>query len=183
MQFQFHIVRLKVFRGNIQDRGKRVSIPYSSIKSHSVRLPVLVSAVSIPYSSIKRIDRAWKISCFNVSIPYSSIKRDTTEYVTCRSLVSIPYSSIKSQTRGKRDISNRVFQFHIVRLKAVPTNEPYETNAFQFHIVRLKVLFRSAYLFFFFTFQFHIVRLKVSGFIVHRKSYGVSIPYSSIKSC
>ena len=58
-----------------------------------------------------------------------------------------------------------MFQFHIVRLKAISPNEYKQYDKFQFHIVRLKgriPQFQSDPCS---EFQFHIVRLKENKWI------------------
>ena len=53
--------------------------------------------------------------------------------------ISIPFSTIKSLVVGA-DLSRfKIFQFHLVRLKAKEKVKKGDKNLFQFHLVRLKV--------------------------------------------
>ena len=138
----------------------RISIPYSTIKSLSfqsflcsllwfqfliVRLKAhqhvpqqFLAFISIPYSTIKSQTDAQYLNNPSISIPYSTIKRIFAYITFFRSLISIPYSTIKSVRQVLPLCLVILFQFLIVRLKALPWRCFLPLCIFQFLIVRLK---------------------------------------------
>ena len=139
--FQFHLVRLKVTNSIFQYLFSRISIPFSTIKSHCEIVRFFRRGISIPFSTIKSmlsapIIKLVKIFQFHlvrlkaannsniavptlISIPFSTIKRDIPfPYLIRDKEISIPFSTIKSMKT--KDVNNTpfIFQFHLVRLKA-----------------------------------------------------------------
>ena len=117
--FQFHLVRLKVDQSLSQTKFKKISIPFSTIKSFGTSLIMSWYKISIPFSTIKSCNMRSLKSLFIISIPFSTIKSSSIQGNNRLSKISIPFSTIKSAWSSYlMDLYNK-FQFHLVRLKVI----------------------------------------------------------------
>ena len=137
-----------------------------------------------------------------ISIPFSTIKREKVTESSPFPFISIPFSTIKSLQQKYTQPKLRIFQFHLVRLKALRSKKKEAEKKFQFHLVRLKgfgrILFKAEeqisipfstiksiigriIISTSIIFQFHLVRLKVFGSENEDCPEHISIPFSTIK--
>ena len=73
--FQFLMVQLKVENRYKEIASTEISIPYGSIKSHTLMINPFYTIISIPYGSIKSFHSSVTFPAIFISIPYGSIKR------------------------------------------------------------------------------------------------------------
>ena len=122
---------------------KMISIPYGAIKrASSSAICWICAVISIPYGAIKRqhpvrcrlcfrefqflmVRLKGPFNCFikyscDISIPYGAIKSYTNiPHIFHNQSISIPYGAIKSSPVTETTVIPFIFQFLMVRLKAV----------------------------------------------------------------
>ena len=108
------------------------------------------------------------------------LKGKSMNYVEQTNPISIPYGSIKRSSLFALSIAKAIFQFLMVRLKAVPHLSAFYPTVFQFLMVRLKVWLNTCSATFG-IFQFLMVRLKEPNRLPIATIIEISIPYGSIK--
>ena len=117
-QFQFHLVRLKVYDKQVAMQWDFVSIPFSTIKSFRA-LPIIDYTTTFQFHLVRLkgcgeiIPEKWPLFQFHLV----RLKAAYPLLVAVCYAVSIPFSTIKSSLAAEEDYPAQMFQFHLVRLK------------------------------------------------------------------
>ncbi len=120
MTFQFLLVRLKdVSRCVDAVIVFVISIPFGAIKSRRKHKNNRNKRISIPFGAIKSPSNRLRIARVPISIPFGAIKSERADATIVKSCISIPFGAIKRNLQIFASVKLILFQFLLVRLKAI----------------------------------------------------------------